>query len=139
MTTDRRKEIVWHLSEAEIDDRLAAAEDAETLRRMAFLKNLARGDTVRAAAERVGRSESTGDRWASAWNAGGLAGLMPDYGGGRPPKLDRERLAAFLSETSVDTVYEARRRVHEEFGVEYHPDYLRTLLAELGVSLADRA
>jgi transposase len=33
-------------------------------------------------------SAATGGRWADAWNEDGLEELMPNFGGGRPPKLD---------------------------------------------------
>ena len=133
----RRKEIVWHRTEAEIDRLLASANDAELLRRLVFLKNLARGDTIKEAAERVGRSEATGDRWANAWNDGGLEGLAPEYGGGRPPKLDehqRQELLETLRDGQPWTPQEIQDLLAEEFDVEYHPTYQSAFLRTLGLS-----
>lgn len=133
----RRKEIVWHRTEAEIDQLLASADDADLVRRLAFLKNLARGDTIKEAAERVGRSEATGDRWATAWNDGGLEGLAPEYGGGRPPKLDecaKRKLLEVLRDGQPWSPQEIRDLLAEEFDVEYHPTYLSEFLRNLGLS-----
>ncbi|MCW8173664.1 hypothetical protein D8S78_23795 [Natrialba swarupiae] len=51
------------------------------------IKNLYQGDTREQAGRRVGISRSTTRRWALAWNDGGVEGLRPRFGGGRPPKL----------------------------------------------------
>ncbi|MDB2276408.1 helix-turn-helix domain-containing protein, partial [Halorubrum ezzemoulense] len=90
MERSRRKEIEHHLTEEEIDELLCEAEDDHHLRRLGFLKNLYRGDSIPEAADREGRSAATGGRWADAWNEDGLEGLMPSFGGGRPPKLDED-------------------------------------------------
>jgi transposase len=136
MSSSRRKEISRHLTGSELDERLAATSDGELLRRYVFVKNLYCGDTIEAAAERVGRSESTGDRWASAWNRGGPDALVPKEGGGRPPKLDdsqrdalRERLAG--GEPWQSTAIQ--QLLDEEFDVSFHPNYLPTFLQELGM------
>lgn len=137
MSGDRRKEIEFHLSEDDLDEKLREADDEHRLRRIGFVKNLYQGDTIAEAAEREGRSESTGDRWADAWNEGGLAELMPNFGGGRPPKLDeteRQDLLELLREDQPWSSREIRQLLKTEFDVEYHPDYLGTFLRELGLS-----
>jgi transposase len=139
MSEDRRKEIIWHLTENEIDEKLAEADDDDIVRRLNFLKNLAQGDTIKEAANRVGRSESTGDRWAEDWNDGGLEGLAPSYGGGRPPKLDDDEQEQLLERLREDQPWKSQEIQHllvVEFDVEYHPDYLGTFLRELGLSYA---
>lgn len=137
MERSRRKEIERHLSEDEIDELLREAEDEHRLRRLGFLKNLYRGDSVPEAADREGRSAATGDRWADAWNEGGLEALMPSFGGGRPPKLDdqqREALVGMLREGQPWQSQEIQRLLQDEFGVEYSPNYLDTFLRNLGLS-----
>ena len=84
------------LSEAELDHQLKAADNGKRARRLGFIKNLYRGDSVTEAIVREGRSESTGYRWLHRWNDGGLDALLPDYGGGRPPKLSESEQEAFL-------------------------------------------
>lgn len=137
MGRSRRKTIETHLPESDIDELLREAEDEKRLRRLGFLKNLYRGDTIPEAAEREGRSPATGDRWAEAWNRGGIEELMPSFGGGRPPKLDereRERLVEMLQEDQPWTSTEIERLIEAEFGVEFHPEYLGTVLQELGLT-----
>jgi len=93
--------------------------------------------TIKEAANRVGRSESTGDRWADAWNEDGLQGLAPSFGGGRPPKLDeteQQQLKELLQEGQPWKSQEIQHLINEEFDVEYHPDYLSTFLRKLGLT-----
>jgi transposase len=140
MERSRRKEIKCHLSEDEIDELLCDARDDHRLRRLGFLKNLYRGDSIPEAADREGRSAATGDRWAEAWNEGGLEELMPDFGGGRPPKLDeqqQEELIEMLRDDQPRKSQEIHHLLREEFGVEYSPNYLGTFLRDLGLSRVD--
>jgi transposase len=139
MSTSRRKEITHHLPESTIDEKLTEADDDYIVRRFSFVKNLYLGDTLKAAAERVGRSESTGSRWAEQWNEGGLAELAPSFGGGRPPKLNDEQQQALLEHLRDEQPWKSQEIQHlldEEFDVEYHPAYLGTFLRELGLSYA---
>jgi len=139
MERSRRKEIKYHLSEKEIDELHRDAEDEHRLRRLGFLKNLYQGDSIPEAADREGRSAATGDRWAEAWNEGGLEALMPSFGGGRPPKLDedeQEELLELLREGQPWKSQEIQHLLQEEFGVSYSPNYLGTFLRELGLSYA---
>jgi transposase len=139
MERERRKEIERHLSEKKIDELLHEAKDDHRLRRLSFLKNLYRGDSIPEAADRVGRSAATGDRWAEAWNEGGLQTMMPSFGGGRPPKLDegeQEELLERLRDGQPWKSQEIQHLLKQEFGVEYHSDYLGTFLRNLGLSYA---
>ncbi len=140
MDRSRRTEIERHLPEAEIDELLRETEDDRRLRRIGFVKNLYRGDTISEAAGREGRSPATGTRWARAWNEGGFDELMPNFGGGRPPKLDedeRDELVELLRDDQPWKSEAVRRLLKEEFDVEYHPNYLGTFLRNLGLSYVD--
>ena len=139
MERSRRKEIKHHLSEEEIDELLRDAEDEHRLRRLGFLKNLYQGDSIPEAADREGRSATTGGRWVDAWNEDGVEGLMPSFGGGRPPKLDedeQEELVEMLRDGQPWNSQEIQHLLQEEFGVSYSPNYLGTFLRELGLSYA---
>jgi transposase len=139
MERSRRKEIEHHLSEEEIDELLHEAEDDHRLRRIGFLKNLYQGDSIPEAADRVGRSAATGDRWADAWNEGGLKELMPSFGDGRPPKLDedeQDELVEMLREGQPWKSQEIQHLLQNEFSVTYDPDYLGEFLRNLGLSYA---
>lgn len=84
---DRRKEIVHHLSEDDLDRLLAETDDDKISKRLTFVKRLYKGATLEDAADDVGRSSGTATRWARRWNEGGLGLLTLNFGGGRPPKL----------------------------------------------------
>jgi transposase len=139
MSGDRRKEIVRHLSEEDLDRLLSEADDPKVVRRLTFVKNLYKGDSLEEAADRVGKSESTGSRWARRWNKGGLGQLTPNFGDGRPPKLgeeQQEQLLEMLRDGQPWQPQEIQHLINEEFGVEYHPVYLSEFLKDLGVSYA---
>ena len=139
MSGDRRKEIVRHLSEEDLDRLLSEADDPKVVRRLTFVKNLYKGDSLEEAADRVGKSESTGSRWARRWNEGGLGRLTPNFGDGRPPKLgedEQEQLLEMLRDGQPWQPQEIQHLLNEEFDVEYHPVYLSEFLKDLGLSYA---
>jgi len=139
MGDSRRKEIKRHISEERLDELLGEVEDNRHQERLGFLKNLYQGDTIAEAADREGRSAATGGRWLDAWNEGGLEGLMPSFGGGRPPKLNEQQqdeLVELLREGQSWKSQEIQHLIKDEFDVEYHPDYLGTFLRQLGLSYA---
>ena len=139
MGNGRRKDIERHLTEEELDAKLRDETDSEMVRRLSFVKNLYYGDTLGEAAERVGKSQPTGARWAERWNSEGLDGLAPDHGGGRPPKLDaddRHRLRDLLETNQPWTTQAVRNLIEEEFDVTYHPNYIYVLLREFDMHYA---
>lgn len=86
MSGDRRKKIVPHLSEDDLDRLLAETDDEETSKRLTFIRNLTKCDTLEEAADRVSKSASTGSRWARRWDEGDLGLLTPNFGDRPPPK-----------------------------------------------------
>lgn len=124
------------LSETEVDRRLRAADSVERVRRLSFLKNLYLGDSIPEAIARVGRSTSTGYRWVNQWNDGGLEAMLPNYGGGRPPKLSDEEQTAFLEiieQQHPVSTEKAASILRSEFDVEYAAAYLPRVLEKLGL------
>jgi transposase len=131
MGNGRRKDIERHLSEAELDARLRDADDPEMVRRLGFIKNLYQGDTLGDAAGREGKSQPTGARWVERWNDGGVGGLAPDHGGGRPSKLtaaERAQLRDLLEADQPWTTQDVHDLIEEKFDVTYHPNYIYELL-----------
>ena len=122
MSDNRRKEIKHHVPEEKIDELLREATDDQRKERLGFLKNLYYDDSIEEAADREGRSEATGGRWVDAWNENGLEGLMPSFGGDRPPKLDedeQEELVEMLRENQPWKSQEIQHPLQTEFDVEY--------------------
>jgi len=92
MPGDRRKEIIRHLTEDDLDRLLSESTNSKLTERLIFLKRIYKGAALEDAADDVGKSSATGTRWARRWNKGGLGLLMPNFGGGRPPKLNEQLL-----------------------------------------------
>jgi transposase len=139
MSENRRKEIVRHLSEEDIDRLLAETNDEKVSKRLIFVKRLYKGATLEQAADDVGKSASTGSRWARRWNEGGLGQLTPNFGDGRPPKLGDEQRDELLDRLREDQPWqpqEIQQLLNDEFDVEYHPVYLGQFLRNLGCSYA---
>lgn len=117
-----------------------SAGEARLVQRLCFVKGCYAGTSASEAARQVGVSSSTGSRWVERWNAAGVEGLRPDYGGGRPSKLDadaRERLRKRIATDGPFTTADVRDLLAEEFDVEYAPGYLPRLLRSLGCSYRD--
>ena len=76
-----------HLSDEELRDAIKVADYTRVVRRLCFVSNLYEGDTLKQATRRVGASRGIGSEWLTRWNEDGLAGLVPRFGGGRPPKF----------------------------------------------------
>ena len=139
MSGDRRKDVVRHLSEEDIDRLLAEEDDPKIVLRLTFVKNPYEGDTLEEAANRVGKAESTGSRWVRRWNEGGLGQLTPNFGGGPPPKLGRDEqqeLLELLRDGQPWKKQEIQHLINEEFDVQFHPVYLSEFLDDLGLSYA---
>jgi len=137
--TGREKEIVRHLSEDDLDRLLTQTDSEKVSKRLTFVKRLNKGATLEDAADDVGMSQSTGSRWATLWNKGGLGLLTPSFGGRPPPKLNekqRERLLDLLAEGEPWKKQEIQHLINQEFDVKFHPNYLPRLLDDLGLSYA---
>ena len=140
MKRGRRLEIVEHLTEEELERAINEAQKADEtrlVRRLCFVKNLYAGDTLKEAGRRVGVSQPTTSRWARAWNEHGVEGLIPSFGGGRPPKLSTEQFDDLWTTLEADqpwTPQEIRHLVRDRYGVEYHSSHLSRLLHNAGMT-----
>jgi transposase len=137
-----RKEAERHLTEEELADAIDDAQSAENtrlVRRLCFIRNLYKGDSVTEAADRVGVAQPTGSRWVEAWNAGGIDGLKPDFGDGRPSKLteqEQEQLTEILKGNQPLTTQQIQQIIEEGFDVSYSQRHIPRLLKKLGMKYA---
>lgn len=135
----REREVVRHLTEEELDRLQSETDNIKEYKRLTFLKLLYDGATLAAAADDIGVSQGTASNWVTRWNEGGLGKLTPNFGGGRPPKLDeveQEKFIERLREGQPWKKQEIQHLLNEEFDVEYHPNYLPTFLDDLGLHYA---
>jgi transposase len=142
MKSNRRGPLVKHLSGGELDQAIADAQKSDEtrlVRRLCYVKNLYYGDTREEAGDRVGISRSTTRRWARAWNEGGVEGLRPGFGGGRPPKLTNAQFDEFcdiLEEGQPWTPRAIHTLIEERYDVTYDPAHLSRKLRESGMHYA---
>ena len=136
------KEIIKHLSEEDLDEAIDQAqsdEEPRLVRRLCLIKNVYLDDTVTEAATRVGVSTPTASRWIDRWNDGAVDGLRPEFGGGRPSKLDehqRQKLREVLERHQPLTTHEVQRLIEDGFNVSYSQRHLSRLLKDLGLKYA---
>lgn len=142
MKKSRRGQLVKHLSEEELEQAIEDAQKADEtrlVRRLCYVKNLYAGDTREQAGNRVGISRATTRRWARAWNDGGVGGLRPGFGGGRPPKLSPaqfEELCELLEEGQPWTPRQIHTLIEDRYSVTYHPAHLSRKLRQAGMNYA---
>jgi transposase len=142
MATSRRIEVVRHLSEDQLDtaiDDAQKADETRLVRRLCFIKNLYFGDSTKIAAQRVGASRHTGDRWLAGWNDAGVDGLRPSFAGGRPAKLSPEQFEEFftlLEEGQPWTPHQIDDLLWDRYGVTYDRAHLARILRADGMQYA---
>ncbi|MEF8881087.1 MAG: IS630 family transposase [Halapricum sp.] len=130
------------MSSTELDqalDEAQKADESHLVRRLCFVKNLYDGQTQQQAGEAVGVSQPTSSRWARAWNNGGIDGLRPRFGGGRPPKLSPAQwneICAVLKDGQPWTPCEIHALIEQHYGVTYHPTHLARKLRASGMHYA---
>lgn len=120
-----------HLSSDELKVEIKKTDDEKVVRRLCFVSNLYAGDSVTEAAARVGASYGAGRLWLHRWNEDGPTGLIPRFGGGRPPKLTHQQsrdLHRLLEGGQPWTTGEIMQLIEDEFSVRFHPNYLPRLL-----------
>lgn len=130
-------------------ERCVAADELERLirkeldprvkERLIFVRILYGGESVADASAMVGRTRITGYNWLHRWNQGGVEGLKPNFGGGRPSKLsgeEREELKRVLREGGPWRTREIKLLVEERFGVRYSLRHLRRILKAMGMRYA---
>ena len=76
----------------ELDKRIRSLEkNVRVLKRLYFVKYRYQGYTVKNASEMVDVTEAIGYEWQRRWNKDEYKGLIPRFGGGKPPKLTSEQ------------------------------------------------
>ena len=121
------------------------AGDIGMVKRISTLLGVSRGEGVSEVAEMQGVSRTTVYDWLKVFMVEGIAGLKPDWKGGRPPKLtgnQKRRLAEIVTAGPAAAGYLAggwnsvmiQEVIWQEFGVLYNVHYVCELLKNLGFS-----
>lgn len=121
----------------EIEKRIKDLEKSgRILKRLYFVKFRYKGKRVEEAAKMVGVTKKLGYIWQDRWNREGFKGLVPRFGGGRPPLLDEDEkksLISALNRRDDWSTREIRVLIKEMFGIEYSMKHIRELLRQLGM------
>ena len=135
----RRLRVTWEVADtAERLHRAYRAEDEGAVRmRLQALWLLRRGAAVGAAADAVGVSYRTVQRWVRWYEAGGLAAVRAHRQGGPGPRArlsaaQQEQVAAEVATGRFRSAAEIGAWIHTTFGVAYRPGGMSALLARLG-------
>jgi transposase len=122
-----------------------ASSSLKLVTRLHVLLALAQGQSVRAVAEMLSLGEQTVRDYRNQYLFKGMASLVYQSPPGRPSKLtktQRQQLAEWIKASPQDSGYTSgcwntpmiQDLIQRQFGVEYHPHYLCTLLKNMGFS-----
>ena len=74
-------------------------------------------------------------RWAKACETSGLTGLVPEFGGGRPPKLSKNmenRLSKRIESEEKITMVEVQNILKTEYNTEFTLPHVCNIVRKLG-------
>lgn len=125
--------------------RPSGSPEALEARRKIAARLFAQGKTLTEVAAAVGCSVSSAYRWKERWRHGGSRSLRARRHLGRQPKMSPEQHKELLVALKRGTGYWnyspsgwtcplVQDLIHRQFGIEYHVDYVGTLLHKLGWS-----
>ena len=137
MPRKRVCEVKRHLPLEELDLRIGKHErSVRVLKRLYFIRHLYSGKSVEESAKLVGVTKAVGYIWLKRWNQDGYEGLIPRFGGGRPPKLkpeEKRRLLELLKQKDNWTISEVQNLIRDEFGIEYSYSQVNRILKSFGM------
>jgi len=129
-----------HLSTEELDQKIRGLkQDVRILKKLFFIKNLYRDESVEKSADLVGVTKAAGYNWLKAWNKDGYDGLQLKPKSGRRSKLsdeDKKKLEAMLREKYSWVTRDIQDLVKKEFGVEYSSWQIRRIIKSFGMKYA---
>ena len=128
---DAEKKVIKHISLEELQNLIRNEKNKHIFQRLLFILQLYLGDGIGNACKRACISNQTGYNWLNQWNAHGYEGLVPGFGGGRPPKLtkkQKEQLKEKLKDKDAWMTSEVRALIKKEFGVIYSERHVSRIL-----------
>ena len=117
-------EIADHLNMSDLDDILSEYNIYYRIYlRILFLKMLREDLSIKDATNLLNVTERTGKNWLKNYNKNGFEGLIPNFGGGRPPLLTNEQLYELKEivtrKDSNYTIKDVGKLIFEKYGIKY--------------------
>lgn len=132
--------VIKHITKDELKNLVRKEKrNSHVHERLLFIHQLYLGDNVEEACERMCLSVQTGYNWLDQWNSKGYEGLVPEFGGGRPPSLSknqREKLKRKLKEQGNWLTSQARAFIKREFDITYSLRHVARILRGFGMHYA---
>ncbi len=132
MSKKKTYNIKKNMSIDELNNTIHALEkQAKLLQRLYFIRFLYKGMKVEDASKRVGITKVTGYRWLKIWNEKGQMHLMPNFKGGRKPKLDqfkRDEVKEMIKNLELKKSREVQKFIQNEYGIDYSLWQVRRIL-----------
>jgi len=125
-----------HISIEELKKLIRKEQNKRVYERLLFIYQLYKIDNVYGACEAICIAYQTGYTWLKGWNKQGYEGLIPNFGGGRPPKLTKEQkedLKKILKAKKNWMTSEITGLIKKTFGVSYSFRQVSRILRSFGM------
>jgi transposase len=131
--------VIKHITIDELKNLVRKEKNKHVHERLLFIHQLYLGDNVEIVSKRMCLAVQTGYNWLDDWNRKGYEGLVPRFGGGKPPSLSknqREKLKRRLKEQGNWITSQVRALIQKEFSVTYSLDHVARILRGFGMNYA---
>lgn len=98
-----QKRVIKHISLDDLQHLIRKEKNKHIYQRLLFIRQLYAKEGVEDACQILYLSKRTGYNWLEQWNEHGCEGLIPNFGGGRPPKLDKSQMNEFKKNSKPRT------------------------------------
>ncbi|MDR1404194.1 MAG: helix-turn-helix domain-containing protein [Candidatus Methanoplasma sp.] len=113
----------------------SCAKSKRIYERICFVRMRYKGYSVEESASAAGMTMRSGYNIQELWNRGGADALIPNFGGGRPPRMTSEQkdlLKDLLAVNPMETG-DVRLYISEEFGIPYSMKQVHVILTKMGL------
>ena len=117
-----RKWAIKRIPLKQLEQLISKESNKHMHQRLLFIHELYLEDGVEKACKRLCISKQTGYGWLKRWNSNAYDGLRPDFGGGRPSKLNDARIKELKKKLKTKDNWltsEIRALIKKEFGITY--------------------
>jgi len=116
------KKVIKHIPVEQLEQLIRGESNKHLYQRLLFIRQLYLEDGIKKACKIMCLSEQTGYDWLEKWNSCSYEGLRPKFGGGRPPRLNKEQkeeLKKKLMTKQNWLTHEVHALIRKDFGVIY--------------------